>query len=199
MCYKLKLNNTDEPLKKVFQIFGYLRRKMYFCRRIIEERVFYMCTYIAEIKATYTEVGRETSRVARKSFSKPVELINKENFDIDEFLDAINIITKDLNSVTQATHDLIEVVRNNFCEISTSEAEELLELSHPIYDKMQKLYHKLLSSPFYKGMKTAVELYSDAMSEFDELCHDLKTFRIDLEQNDEFKEVERKLSEMLRR
>ena len=158
-----------------------------------------MCTYIAEIKATYTEVGRETSRVARKSFSKPVELINKENFDIDEFLDAINIITKDLNSVTQATHDLIEVVRNNFCEISTSEAEELLELSHPIYDKMQKLYHKLLSSPFYKGMKTAVELYSDAMSEFDELCHDLKTFRIDLEQNDEFKEVERKLSEMLRR
>ena len=69
-----------------------------------------MCTCIVEIKATYTEVGRETSRVARKSFSKPVELIGKENFNIDEFLDAINLITKDLNSVTQATNNLIKVV-----------------------------------------------------------------------------------------
>ena len=58
-----------------------------------------MCTCIADIKATYTEVCRETSRVARMSFSKPVDLINKENFNIDEFLDAINLIAKDLNSV----------------------------------------------------------------------------------------------------
>lgn len=158
-----------------------------------------MCTYIAEIKATYTEVNRETSRVARKSFRKPIELVTKENFDIDEFLDAINIITKDLNSVTQATNDLIEVVRNNFCEISTSEAEELLELSRPIYEKMQKLYNKLIASPLYRGMKTAVELYNDAMSDFDELCHDLKTFRIDLEQNEEFQESLRKLSERMGR
>ena len=125
-------------------------------------------------------------------------MVSKENFDIDEFLDAINLITKDLNSVTQATNDLIEVVRNNFCEISTPEAEELLELSHPIYEKMQKLHNKLIASPLYRGMKTAVGLYYDAMSDFDELCHDLKTFRIDLEQNEEFQEVSRKLSEMLR-
>lgn len=145
-----------------------------------------MCTCIADIRASYTEVGRETSRVARKSFSKPVEMISKENFDIDEFLDAINLITKDLNSVTQATNDLIEVVRNNFCEISTPEAEELLLLSQPIYKKMQAFHKKLLISPFYRGMQTAVELYADAVSDFDELCHDLKTFRIDLEQNEEF-------------
>lgn len=158
-----------------------------------------MCTCIVEIKATYSEVGRETSRVARKSFSKPVELIGKENFDIDEFLDAINLITKDLNSVTQAINNLIEIVRNNFCDISTHEAEELLKLSHPLYEKMQQLHNKLVTSTFYRGMRTAVELYSDAMSGFEELCHDMKSFRIDLEQNEEFQAVSMKLSEMLKR
>lgn len=158
-----------------------------------------MCTCIADIKATYTEVCRETSRVARMSFSKPVDLINKENFNIDEFLDAINLITKDLNSVTQATNDLILVVRNNFCELSTSETEELLEMSHPICEKMQRLHHKLTASSFYRGMKSAVELYSDAMSDFEELCHDLKTFRVDFEQDNEFQETTKKLSEVLKR
>lgn len=158
-----------------------------------------MCTCIADIKATYTEVCRETSRVARMSFSKPVDLINKENFNIDEFLDAINLITKDLNSVTQATNDLILVVRNNFCELSTSETEELLEMSHPICEKMQRLHHKLTASSFYREMKSAVELYSDAMSDFEELCHDLKTFRVDFEQDNEFQEATKKLSEVLKR
>lgn len=152
-----------------------------------------MCTCIADIKATYTEVCRETSRVARMSFSKPVDLINKENFNIDEFLDAINLITKDLNSVTLATNDLILVVRNNFCELSTTETEELLEMSHPICEKMQRLHHKLTASSFYRGMESAVELYSDAMSDFEELCHDLKTFRVDLEQDNEFQETSSKL------
>ena len=158
-----------------------------------------MCTCIADIKATYTEVSRETARVARMSFSKPVDLIYKENFNIDEFLDAINLITKDLNSVTQATNDLILVVRNNFCELSTTETEELLEMSHPICEKMQRLHHKLTASSFYRGMKSAVELYSDAMSDFEELCHDLKTFRVDLEQDNEFQEATKKLSEVLKR
>ena len=76
-----------------------------------------MCTCIAEIKQTYTVVNREASRVARKSFTKPVQLVSKDNFDIDAFLDAINIITKDLNQVTQYTNELIALVRNNFCYI----------------------------------------------------------------------------------
>ena len=107
-------------------------------------------------------------------------------------------ITKALNSVTQTTNNLIEVVRNNFCDISTPEAEELLKLSHPLCEKMQQFYNKLIASPFYRGMRTAVELYSDAMSDFDELCHDLKAFRIDLEQNEEFQDVSRELSDMLK-
>ena len=158
-----------------------------------------MCTCITEIKASYNEVGRKTSRVARRSFRKPVELVTKENFDIDELLDAINVITKDLNSVTQATNDLIEVVRNNFCEISTSEAEELLFLSHPIAEKMQKLYKKLIDSPLYRGMQTTVELYSDAMSDFDELCNDLKVFRVDLIQDMEFQQALQTLNKHLER
>ena len=48
-----------------------------------------MCTCIAEIKATYTEVKKETSRIARKSFKKPVDIVTEKN--IDRFLDAINI------------------------------------------------------------------------------------------------------------
>jgi hypothetical protein len=166
---------------------------------MVNVRVLDMCTCITEIKATYTEVDKETSRIARRSFTKPVSLVTKENFDIDEFLDAINLITKDLNSVTQSTNELIMVVRNNFCEISPLEAEELLKMSEPICEKMQKLYNKLLVSPLYRGMKTVVALYSDSMNDFDELCHDLKTFRVDFEQNEEFKSALQNLSESMRR
>lgn len=66
-------------------------------------------------------------------------------------------------------------------------------MSHPICEKMQRLHHKLTASSFYRGMKSAVELYSDAMSDFEELCHDLKTFRVDLEQDNEFQETSSKL------
>lgn len=158
-----------------------------------------MCTYIAEIKASYTEVGRETSRVARKSFQKPMDLVRNERIDIDAFLDAINLITKDLNKVTQSVNDLVTVVRNNFCDITPLEAEELLQLSQPIIKRMQQLHKKIIASPLYKGMKTVVGLYEDAMRDFDELCHDLETFRIDLEQNDDFKLLLNRVSEMMNR
>ncbi len=157
-----------------------------------------MCTCIENIKTSYTAVRRETSRVARKSFKNPVWAAGKTVPDIDDFLDAINLITHELNDVTQSTNDLIEVVRNNFCYITSAEAEQLLELSKPILKTMQLLHRKLLASSLYRGMQTAVGLYEDAISDFDELCHDLKTFRIDLERNEDFKETERLLSEMLR-
>jgi hypothetical protein len=48
-------------------------------------------------------------------------------------------------------------------------------------------------------MKTVVALYSDSMNDFDELCHDLKTFRVDFEQNEEFKSALQNLSESMRR
>ena len=156
-----------------------------------------MCTCIAEIKATYTEVKKETSRIARKSFKKPVDIVTEKN--IDRFLDAINIITKDLNGVTQSTNDLIKVVRNNFCEISILEAEDLLKLSRPILEKMQSLHKKLIASPLYRGMKTAVELYNDAMCDFEELCQDLKTFRVDLEKDEKFQNILNDLNEMTKR
>lgn len=156
-----------------------------------------MCMCIAEIKATYKEVKRETLRVARKSFERPVEFVTEDN--IDKFLDAINIITKDLNSVTQSINELIKVVRNNFCEISTKEAEDLLKMSHPMVEKMQTLHDKLIASPLYRGMTTAVELYNDAVSDFEELCQDLKTCRVDMEQDEDFQETLQKLNEMVRK
>lgn len=156
-----------------------------------------MCNCIDTIRASYSEVRREATRVSRRSFQKPVEAKDKAQIDIDVFLDAINLITRELHQLTTSINDLVEVVRNNFCEITTPEAEELLELSEPIYKKMQLLHKKLLKSPLYVGMETVVNLYADAMSDFDELCHDLKQFRIDLEQNAEFQEALRKLSDLL--
>lgn len=156
-----------------------------------------MCTCITEIKATYTEVKKETSRIARKSFKRPVDNLTEQN--IDRFLDAINIITKDLNGVTQSTNDLIKVVRNNFCEISILEAEDLLKLSRPILEKMQLLLRKLIGSPLYRGMITSVELYSGAMCDFEELCYDLKTFRVDLEKDENFQNTLNDLNEMTKR
>lgn len=156
-----------------------------------------MCTCINNIKDSYTKVRRGTSRVARRSFQSPVDTTVKSQVDIDEFLDAINLITRELHQLTTSINDLVEVVRNNFCEITTPEAEELLGLSEPIYKNMQLLHKKLIKSPLYVGMETVVNLYADSMSDFDELCHDLKQFRIDLEQDVEFKEAERKLSNLL--
>lgn len=156
-----------------------------------------MCTCINNIKDSYVKVRRGTSRVARRSFQSPVDTTVKSQVDIDDFLDAINLFTRELHQLTTSINDLVEVVRNNFCEITTPEAEELLTLSEPIYKKMQLLHKKLLKSPLYVGMETVVNLYTDAMSDFDELCHDLKQFRIDLEQNAEFQETLRKLSDLL--
>ena len=120
-----------------------------------------MCTCIDNIRASYSEVKRETSRVARRSFQKPVEA--------------------------------------NFCQITPQEARELLELSEPIDKKMQLLHKKLLKSPLYVGMETVVKLYEDAMDDFDELCHDLQAFRINLEENEEFQALLKKLNESLSR
>ena len=158
-----------------------------------------MCTCIAEIKESYTEVKKVTLRVAKKSYDKPVNVDSNEAFDMDKFLDAINEITKDLHAVTQATNDLIVIVRNNFCEISSQEAQELLSLSTPIRKKMDLFHLKIISSPFFKGMQTAVGQYSVAMSDFEELCLDLKTFRIDLEQNEDFQQTLQDINEMLRK
>ena len=105
----------------------------------------------------------------------------------DVFLDAINLMARELHQLTTSINDLVEVVRINFCYITPDEAEELLELSDPINKKMQLLYKKLLKLLFYIGMETVVKLYENAMSDFDELCHDLKCFRINLERNEEFK------------
>ena len=186
-------------IKKVEFVIGN-KKKQYLCSEkyeYIKGKGRGMCTCIAEIKATYKEVKKETSRVAKKSFERPVEFVTEDN--IDKFLDAINIITKDLNSVTQSINELITVVRNNFCEISTAEAEDLLKLSHPMVEKMRLLHNKLTASPLYRGMMTTVELYIDAVSDFEELCHDLKVFRIDLEQDDKFQQTLQKVNEMLRR
>lgn len=158
-----------------------------------------MCTCIDNIKTSYADVRRNTSRIARKSFGNPTVPVGKTYPDVDDFLDAINVITKELQQTTQSVNDLIEVVRNNFCGITTSEAKELLSISQPINEKMLLLHRKLLKSPLYVGMETTVKLYEDAMSDFEELCHDLKTFRIDLEQNADFQESLHNLTESLKR
>ena len=57
----------------------------------------------------------------------------------------------------------------------------------------------VVSLPAYVGMETVVKLYEDAMDDFHELCHDLQTFRISLEQDGEFQNVIDKLNESLSR
>lgn len=144
-----------------------------------------MCTCIAEIKTSYTRVDKQTEEVAIQSF------------DMDDFLDAINLVKKDLNKVVAETNTLVELVRDHFTEITISEAEELLQLSEPIQRKMQVVYQKILASPLYLGLEEEMEQYRQAISDFDELCHDMSTFNINLAQDPEFLETERKLREML--
>lgn len=92
-----------------------------------------MCTCIAKIKTSYTKVRKQAEEVANQSF------------DMDDFLDAINVVKKELTRVTDETNALVELVRDHFTEITVDEAKELLELSEPIQKKMPaKLYRCVL-------------------------------------------------------
>lgn len=144
-----------------------------------------MCTCIAEIKESYTQVRKQA------------EYVVEQSYDIDDYLDAINAVRKPLDSVTSETNALVELVRSHFTEITVPEAEELLQLSEPIQKKMQQVYLNLLRSPLRVGMEQSVDLFRQAMSDFDELCHDMKTFNIDLAQDEHFQQTLKMVSEMM--
>jgi hypothetical protein len=140
---------------------------------------------MAEIKESYTQVRKQA------------EYVVEQSYDIDDFLDAINAVRKPLDSVTSETNALVELVRSHFTEITVPEAEELLQLSEPIQKKMQQVYLNLLRSPLRVGMEQSVDLFRQAMSDFDELCHDMKTFNIDLAQDEHFQHTLKMVSEMM--
>lgn len=144
-----------------------------------------MCTCIAEIKASYTQVRKQAEYAVEKSY------------DIDDFLDAVNVVKKQVALVTDETNALVELVRNHFTEITVAEAEDLLSLSGPIQKKMQQVYLNLLRSPLLVGMEQTVELYRQSMSDFDELCRDMRTFNVNLAQDTEFQRVSAMLNDLL--
>lgn len=92
---------------------------------------------------------------------------------------------------------LVELVRNHFTEITVAEAEDLLSLSGPIQKKMQQVYLNLLCSPLLVGIEQTVELYRQSMSDFDELCRDMRTFNVNLAQDTEFQRVSAMLNDLL--
>lgn len=141
-----------------------------------------MCTCIAEIKESYTKVRHQTAEVAQ------------QRFDIDDYLDRVIVVRKKLEQITEETNNLVETVRDHFTEFDEQETTELLAHSTPILILMDQLHQKLVESPLYPGLKTAVENYRDCVSDFQELCSDLQQFNIDLRHDEEFQ----KSSELLR-
>ena len=141
-----------------------------------------MCTCIAEIKESYTKVRYQTAEVAQ------------QRFDIDDYLDMVNVVRKKVEQITNETNGLVETVRDHFTEFDVQETTELLAHSAPILILMDHLQQKLVESPLYKGLVSVVENYCDCVSDFQELCTDLQTFNIDLRRDDEFQ----KSSELLR-
>ena len=146
-----------------------------------------MCTCISEIKANYTKVRKQTAEVARL------------RFDVDEYLDRINVVKKELLHISSETNALVELVRAHFTEFDVQETTELLAHSTPILILMSHLDEKLCASSLYPGLKTTVELYRDSVSDFQELCSDLQAWNIDIPRNPECLEAERQLNEMLKR
>ena len=143
-----------------------------------------MCTCIAEIKASYTKVRHQTAEVAQ------------QQFDIDEYLDKVNVVRKKLEQITEETNSLVETVRDHFTEFDVQETTELLAHSTPILILMDQLHQRLVESPLYPGLKTAVEDYCDCVSVFQELCSDLQTFNIDIPRNEKSREVEELLRKL---
>lgn len=140
-----------------------------------------MCTYTAEIKATYTRVRCQTAEVTQ------------QQFDMDDYLDKVIVVKNQLNHVTNETNALVELVRSHFTEFDIQETIELLAHSTPILILMDQLHQKLIASPLYAGLKMAVEEYCDCVSDFQELCSDLQMFNIDLRQDEEFQKSSERL------
>ena len=145
-----------------------------------------MCTCIAQIKESYTKVRHQTAEVAQ------------QKFDIDDYLDMVIVVRKKVEEITEETNNLVDTVRDHFTEFDEQETTELLAHSTPILILMDQLYQKLVDSPLYPGLKTAVENYRDCVSDFQELCTDLQIWNTDVPSNPEVTEAERKLSEMLK-
>ena len=137
-----------------------------------------MCTCIAEIKESYTKVRHQTAEVAQ------------QQFDIDDYLDKVIIVRKNVELITDETNRLVETVRDHFTEFDVQETTELLAYSTPILILMDRLHQRLMESPLYPGLKSTVENYLDSVSEFQELCSDLQTFNIDVPRNEKCREVE---------
>ncbi|MBQ9651580.1 MAG: hypothetical protein IJV13_05150 [Prevotella sp.] len=137
-----------------------------------------MCTCIAEIKESYTKVRQRTAVVAQ------------QRLDMDEYLDKVIVVQNELKQITQETNSLVETVRNHFTEFDEQETTELLAYSTPILILMDQLHQKLMESPLYAGLKTAVEEYRDCVGEFQELCTDLQTFNIDVPRNENYRATE---------
>ena len=156
-----------------------------------------MCTCIDNIKASYTEVKKVATRVSKESFAGPIGIKGNIQPNIDEFLDAINYFTREIHGLTNAINNLVEVTRINFCNISEDLAKEMLSQSDSMCKKMRLLHKKLLASPLYLGMETVVALYCDAMNDFEELCSDIKTLRIDAPNNQQLQKTLVGLDELL--
>ena len=145
-----------------------------------------MCTCIAEIKESYTKVRQQTAEVAQQWF------------DVDNYLDKVLVVKKEMVKITDETNALIELVRSHFTEFDIQETTELLAHSTPILILMAQLQEKLGESPLYPGLKTTVELYRDCVSDFQEFCSDLQVWNIDIPRNPKCLEAERKLNEVLK-
>lgn len=145
-----------------------------------------MCTCIAEIKESYTKVRYQTAEVAQ------------QQFDIDDYLDKVNVVREKLEQITNETNSLVDTVRAHFTEFDKQETTELLAHSAPILILMDQLHQKLVSSPLYSGLKAAVESYRDCVSDFQELCTDLQVWNIDVPRNSKVLETESRLNEMLK-
>lgn len=141
-----------------------------------------MCTCIAEIKESYTKVRYQTAEVAQ------------QQFDIDDYLDKVNVVREKLEQITNETNSLVDTVRAHFTEFDEQETTELLAHSAPILILMDQLHQKLVSSPLYSGLKAAVESYRDCVSDFQELCTDLQVWNIDVPRNSKVLETESRLN-----
>ncbi len=141
-----------------------------------------MCTCFDTIKTSCKEVNKLTNSTVNRSF------------DMDNYLDTINSLSKDLIVIVNDTNNFIELVRAHLTELSKSEAVELLLSFATMRELMIKLYNKLYNSIYYKGMKTNVKTYRNCISDFNELCGDLKKWNIEIPDNKDFINIFKELS-----
>ncbi|MBE6339274.1 MAG: hypothetical protein E7069_00870 [Bacteroidales bacterium] len=134
-----------------------------------------MCTQFESIKKSYRRIGKITNDTVAQ--------------DINKYLDSVLELSKFLNTYIEDTNKLISFTRENFTELTDTQAQYIEKALVSIEVGMKAIYYDIRNSRQYKGMRSLVEKFNDCIADVEELRFDVKEWRIEAPQDGNFQAI----------